>query len=312
MNPVAAFGSIQQEMSRSYNLPLPVTICVKALTAVHWVWWLGRKKDLLKPEHIVPAKLGSILAGVLKLTPRIAEDAVGAVAKIILIATRIDESIQRMQDLSGAFTDLKNAFTFKYAVVIEPQWTKKSDSLIFSAYTINNSKTFEKEFIACIRRIYHCFLNIFVKFFKLGMQLWDTYHAFVFSHDAIPELFVNSMYWFQKVRHNKDYINAKLVQYEPLIQNIFDATHANASAEKLIDRTKNVLNFTAFATEKVEDANNFIGENITGLVKTTIPMIKSKLLYQDLEEPSAHTPFALKKHPDILWAEKSPFKTKIL
>ena len=32
MNPIAVFGSMQQELTRTYNLPWTVTICVKALS----------------------------------------------------------------------------------------------------------------------------------------------------------------------------------------------------------------------------------------------------------------------------------------
>lgn len=308
MNPIAVFQSMRQEITHQYNLPIVVTGCIKVLSVVHWVWWLQRKRKLLQPENIVPAALGTVLDGVIRLAPNIIEQAVRGIAKLILIATRIDETILRMKALARGFVNLKNAITCKFSPIIEPQWIKNPESIVFSVQTLNRWKTLGKEFIAYIRRIYYCITSIFVKIFKLSMQLWDTYHAFVFSHDALPELFVNGMYWFRKIRHNKDYITSKLDEYRPLIQNIFNATHSTASADNLIDKTKNVLDKVVKGFEKVEKINKLIGENIVQPGKLIIHLIKSKLLSKELQGPRVHTPFVLKKHPDIHWAEKPLFK----
>ena len=135
------------------------------------------------------------------------------------------------------------------------------------------------------------------------MQLWDTYHAFVFSHDAIPEIFVNSMYWFKKIRHDQKYIASKLEEYRPLIQHLFDATHISTSADKLIDKTKTVLDFTVKSTEKIQQITNFVGKKIVKGCKQSVVLLKSKLLCKELEMPLAHTPFVLNKSPDIDWTK---------
>lgn len=311
MNPIAAFRNMQHELQKTYNFPLPVTICIKALSGVHWVWWLCRKRQMVKPENIVPAALGTVLEGGLRFAPNMIDQAIRGVAKLILIATRIDESIQRMRSLGNAFANLKNAVRSKFSLVIDSQWIKNPESMVLSVQTINKWQVLGKKFVAYVRRIYYCVLDIFTKTFKLSMQLWDTYHAFVFSHDAVPEIFVNGMYWFRKIRNNKDYINAKLEEYRSVIQNIFEGMHISASADNLIDKTKNFLNVTVRGIETVENVNTFIGEKIIRPVKKIIHIIKSKLLSKDLESPRAHTPFVLKKHPDIVWAEDAIFKTCI-
>lgn len=308
MNPIAVFSSIQHELSRTQHFPMPVSICLKGLSSVHRIWWLCRKKQMVKPENIVPACLGSLLQGGLKFTPMIIEETVQAIGKLILIATRIDETIQRIQALTYAFNDLKNAFLNKFSSFIEPQWVENPKSFILSAHWINQWKTFSKTSVAYFRRLYFCLLDILAKIFKLSMQLWDTYHAFIYSHDAIPEIFVNSMYWFRKIRYNKEYIIEKLNQYQPFIQTVFDAIQASSSAEKLIDKTKNVLDVTVKAFEKVEDASNFIGTNITKGAKKALYTIKSHLLCNEFESLKAHTPFVLQKRPEIFWEGKPAFK----
>ena len=297
MNPVTLFGNVYQDLSRSYNLPLPVSICVRGLSMVHWIWWLRRKRELVKPENIIPAALGTFLDGTLKLTPNSIEKAFRGVAKLILIATRIDESVQRLQSLAQAFIDLKEAASARFSLFIEPQWIKSADSIFLSVHTFNQWKMHEKVLIAYIKRIYYCFLSIFSKTFKLSMQLWDTYHAFVFSHDAIPEVFVNGMYWFRKIRNDKDYIQAKLEQYRPLIQNIFHATHSSSSVDHLIDRTQDLLNLTANGIDRIDNFNHFVVEKVIHQGKKIASLIKSKLLGQEFIEKQPNTPFVLKKLP---------------
>ncbi|QLH36734.1 MAG: hypothetical protein HWD61_11825 [Parachlamydiaceae bacterium] len=43
MNPISAFRNMQEELGRTYALPFPVTVCVKALSGVHWIWWVCKK-----------------------------------------------------------------------------------------------------------------------------------------------------------------------------------------------------------------------------------------------------------------------------
>lgn len=293
MNPVTVFRNMHQELTHTYNLPLPAVICVKGLSAIHWVWWFYRKKEMVKPENIVPAALGTILDGGLKFTPNIIEQSIRGIAKLILIATRIDKSILGIQSLTQAFTQLQNACTSKFSPVIEPQWIKHPESMVFSIKTVNHWKNFGRDYIAYIRRIYHCVLRIFVKTFKLSMRLWDTYHAFVFSHDDIPELFVNSMYWYQKSQNNKDYINTKLEEYRPLIQKIFDATHLPASADNLICKTKIILDNATKGIECVENGKNFVDKNIVSEGKKVVHTIKQTFTGKD-ERPLTHTPFVLR------------------
>lgn len=299
MNPVAVFQSMYKELTYQYDLPLVVSGCVRALSVVHWVWWLRHKKKLVKPDNIVPAALGTVLDGVIKFTPNAIEKSVRGIANLILIATRIDECIRRIEALNRGFADLKDALTFKFPSVIEPQWIKNPDSIIFSVQTLNKWKVSNKEFIAYIRRIYYCVTSLFVKIFKLSMQLWNTYHAFVFSHDALPELFVNGMYWFRKIRYNKDYIAHKLEEYRPLIQTIFNAISSPASADNLIDKTKNTLGNVVKAFDNVEEINCLIGEKVVSPVKKVARLINSKLLSRELQESRAHTPFVLKRHIPI-------------
>ncbi len=297
MNPISAFRSIQQDLIRNYDLPFAVSLCVKGLTLVHWVWWLHRKRKLVQPENIIPAALGTVLEGGLRFTPNIIEQAVRGVAKLILIATRIDESVKRMQCLSRAFTHLKEAVMFKYPLVHEPQWNKNPESIVYSVRTSNQWNLYKTNFKSYIKRIYYCLLSLFVKTFKLGMQLWDTYHAFVFPHDAIPELFVNGMYWYRKIRNNKDYLNAKLQEYRPLIQNIFDATHSLTSADNLIEKTQMILNVADFAAQGVEKAKQLKHQG-----KKIVSLFKSQLLGKDLRVQPAHTPFVLNSRPQLNWA----------
>lgn len=301
MNPITAFANMRQELTRAYHLPLPATMCIKGLTGIHWVWWLCRKQQLIKPEHIVPATLGSLLEGGLKFTPQKIEESIRAIAKLILIATRIDESLQRIQSLSQAFIDLKEALSGNYPLIIEHPWIAHPKTGLLSIHTFHRWQTFGREKKAFIVRIYYCFIRIFSKTFKLGMQLWDTYHAFVFSHDAIPELFVNSMYWFRKIRNNKDYINSKLEEHRYLLQKLFEVTKASANADQLIDRTKNILNGMVKGVEIIQDVNQAAGENIVKPVKKAIFVMKSKLLVKELKKPRAHTPFVLKKKPNLQW-----------
>ncbi len=241
MNPVTVLRNIEQELIRTYNLPFTVTICVKLLSTIHKVWWFSRKRQLLKPEHIIPTAFGAALQAGLKLGPNILENCVQGIAKIILIATRIDECLKRMQSLERAFNHLKDTATFKYAPFKEPEWIKSPDAIVFSAHATNQWKSGTKECIAYIGRMFHCLRRVFSHIFKLNMQLWDTYNAFVFSHEAIPELFVNGIYWYRKLGRDKEYMITKLEEYEPLIQTIFDATHSQISAETFIDRTKVIL-----------------------------------------------------------------------
>ncbi|QLH36733.1 MAG: hypothetical protein HWD61_11820 [Parachlamydiaceae bacterium] len=79
---------------------------------------------MVKPENIVPAALGSFLEGGLKFAPNLVEQAVRGIAKLILIATRIDESVQCMRSLGNAFLELQNAFKGRFSVVLEPNWIK--------------------------------------------------------------------------------------------------------------------------------------------------------------------------------------------
>jgi hypothetical protein len=293
MNPVSAFGSIRETLTTSYDLPLPVTICVKVLSSVHWIWWICRKKKYLEPQDIFPATLGTILDGVVKLLPNFIEKSILAIAKIILIATRIDETVHRMQVWTKAFIRLKDAFCIRFPRVIEPVWVKDSASIIVSPQTVNGCKRFFQAFIALIKRIYHCIVKLFQETFKLFMQLWDTYHAFIFNHDAIPELFVNGMHWFRKIGNNKEYILSKLSEYQFFIQKIFDTLHLNLKAADLINKAETMINVVG----TVVKASDTIGEGIIGTAETIVNAISSNLLVKDLQPLGPHTPFKLKKLP---------------
>lgn len=304
MNPIAAFGSMQHELSRTYNLPFVVTVCVKVLSGIHWVWWFFRKRKMVESENVVPAALGTVLSGALHFAPKILQKAIAGIAKLILIATRIDECILRMKTLARAFIRLKDAFLGRFSPVMEPKWIKHPESIVLSAHTINKWKAFGKNFTAYIRGIYYSLLDIFVKVFKLGMQLWDAYHAFIYSHDEVAELFVNNMYWFRKIRNNQDYINSKLEEYQPILKKFFSATHIPFDITSI---TKKVVNTTVKGIEAIENANKFVGEKIIKPIKKVIYHIKSKLLCKDLEVTPVHTPFVLNKKPDINW-QPQPLK----
>lgn len=290
MNPVSVWENIHQELRRTNPLPFPVTFSVKLLSLTHRMWWFYRKRQWVKPENIVPAALGVGLQLGLKVGPNILEELVQGIAKVILIATRLDECIKTMKSLASSYINLKDAIALKYAPVNEPQWIKKPKSIIFSAGTSNQWKTNKKEWGAYLMRICHCLGQIFRKTFKLNMRLWNIYDAFAFSHDAIPELFVNGMYWYRQVRENKEYIITKLEEYEPLIQNICDITYPDLTAEDFIDRTKQILE----GFEKVETHVSKAGEKVVKRGKKVIEIFKSKLLGREFASPQPQ-PLLLKK-----------------
>ncbi len=296
MNPIAVFRSMHHELARNYNLPFSVTLCVKSLSVVHWMWWFYRKRQLVKPENIVPAALGTALAGGMKFTPNIIEKALNTVAKMILLATRIDECILSMQSLARSFTHLKEACLGKFPLIVEPQWVKSPESMVFSVHTVNQWRARGKEFKSYMRRIYYSVLSIFVKIFKLSMRLWDTYHAFVYPHDAIPEVFISGMYWYRKIRDDKAYTYAKLEQYQTLIQNILDATRCQTSANNLVNKTKSLLENAVKGAEKIEDIHHLMQDKIAKPARKIVRVIHSKLLSKDLKKTSihTHTPFVLK------------------
>lgn len=288
MNPVSAFRNIQGELSKTHQLPLPVNLCVKSLSIMHWVWWLCRKRKLVTSENIIPATAGTALDVGLKFTPAVVDKTVRGIAKLILVATRIDESVQRMQSLTRAFIRLKQAFTKDFSPLFEPKWVKHSNSIILSVETLNRWKTIGKEIKGRIQRICHCLLKVFVKIFKLNMHIADIYHALVFSHDAVPELFVNGMYWYRKIRHNKDYIVTKLEEYRDVIQLIFNATQTSSSSDDLIDKAKNALDFTVKSAEFSERVKGPLSRT-----KKVLSFMKSNLLGKEFIQPIIHTPFML-------------------
>lgn len=318
MNPVSVFGSIQTELSKSYNLPFAVTVCVKALTVVHWFWWFRRKKEMLKPENIVPAMVGTGLDVAIKFTPKAIEQTLRGIAKLILLATRIDECREKLQSLASSFRDFKNACIGKFLPYVEPQWVKVTDSMAFSAKTLNTWRERQNNFKSRMKRIFFCLINIFKKIFKLGMHVWDVYHAIIFSHDDMPEVIVNGMKWWRKIHNNKAYFYEKLQEYEPLIQKIFNATKVppKLTAHRLIKKTTRIFDKIDSGLEKFDKFNKATGEKIItaakkakDAVKNFFLNIKSKKLLKGVEKPPVHTPFTLRGLPEIHWAGKPNFKT---
>lgn len=291
VNPVTVFSNIHTELTQTYNLPFTVTVCVKALTMVHWVWWLRRKNAMVKPENIVPALIGTGLDVAVKFTPQAVEQTLRGIAKLILLATRIDECREKMQSLADSFETLKNACTGKYLPFIEPQWTKKPESIILSAQTINGWSSRGKNISSSAKRIYYSLLLIFTKVFKLSMHIWDVYHAIIFSHDDMPEVVVNGMIWWRKIRNNQEFFNQKLKDYEPLIQNIFDATKVppTLTAHQLIKKSQQIFDKIDFGVQQFDNFNRAIGEAIIEPIKdiknVLTKSIKSKKLLNEVERP---------------------------
>ena len=60
---------------------------------VHWIWWVCRKRKLVTSENIIPAAAGTALDIGLKFTPAGVDKTVRGIAKLILIATRIDRDV---------------------------------------------------------------------------------------------------------------------------------------------------------------------------------------------------------------------------
>jgi hypothetical protein len=300
MNPISAFSTIRNDLVSTYNLPLPVSICLKALSVVHWVWWLRRKKEMVKSENIVPAIFGTGLDIALRFSPPVIEKTLRGVAKLILVANRIDECRERMQSLAKGFTRLKNAISGKYSEFPDPQWIKVPQSRIFSLQTLNAWQSRKRKSIAYFKRIYYCVTSLFVKIFKLGMHMWDAYHAIVLSHDAVPEVFVNGRNLYRQMRDNKEHFFARLEDYKPLIQKIFTATHmpSKLTAHRLIKTTKRVFEKIDSGVKIAEEVKKCIAENAMSMAKTVETAFKtlninSKRLYEGLESPPVHTPFVL-------------------
>lgn len=310
MNPIAAFSSLKNDLTHDpflerFNLSLPVKICVKALTVVHWIWWFRRKKKLLKAETIVPAILGTLTDFAIKLAPKAVEDIFRGMAKVLLIATRVDECFISMKKLAHAFSQLASAFRAEFPPLIEPQWIKSPESIVFSVSTLNQWKSRGKSLIVYFRRIYHALLKVFVRIFELSMYLWDTYHAFLYSHDAMPEVFVSGVHWIRKLEANQEYFKNKLDQYEGVIQKIFNYFGNGLSARTMINHAKKILNGAAHLSKGVTKAGEALiqtGKKVVRVAHRII--IESKLLLKGLKKPRAHTPYVLKGMPKILWPEK--------
>ncbi|KIC76183.1 hypothetical protein DB42_EA00550 [Neochlamydia sp. EPS4] len=319
MNPIAAYRSLQDDLMHDkvlgqFNLSLPVRATLKICTTVHWVWWLHRKKKLCTQQTIVPAALGTLTDFALKFTPTFIENTIRGIAKLILLATRIDECFQRIRALSNAFNELKEAIKGNYSPLIEPQWAKNPDSMFFSIKARNQAKSRIKNLEAYWCRLYYCTLNVLAKTFNLSMQLWDTYHAFIYSHDDVPEMYVNGIAWYKKLRKNKAYLGAKLEQYQPVIQKVFDLVKADITAEDLIKSTKSIGVKVIDTVDKLEQTATLAGEAIVTASKktaSTVIEIKSKLLCQGLVKPSIHTPFILNKRPRLFWPDKMLLKRKM-
>lgn len=304
MNPITVFGSIKSDLVQTYNLPLPITICLKAIAGVHWIWWLKRKKEMVKSENIIPAFMGTGLDFALKLTPKGIEKTIRAIAKLILIATRIDECLQRMLELSKEFKNLKNAIAGIKTEVFEYEWNKDNKFSFIPLSVINKKRKLSKTIPSYFKRIVYSILEIFKKIFSLSMHIWDTYHAFTLSHDDVPEIFVNGLKWYRKIHDNKEYFYEKLEDYKPFIQKIFTATKmpARLTAHRMIKYTKKVFDSVDKVVGAVDKANQVVGKKITTTVKKVYHLVKNKFyaitsekLTIGLQDPKIHTPFILNK-----------------
>lgn len=312
LHPVKAFMSLKDDLTRNpildhFQLSAPTLILVKGLTIVHWMWWFRRKKELLKAENIIPGAIGAFADVAIKIAPAPVEQTIRGIAKVLLIATRIDECFQSMKQLSQAFNQLTVACRADYAPFIEPQWIKNPESLVFSLHTLNSWNQRGKNLIVYLRRIYYCLLHVFVKTFEVSMHMWDIYHAFLYSHDDMPEVCINGMYWLRKLEKNQEHFNQQLEKYEPLIQKFFNSMGNGWSARKLTLKAKSVLNGTARfvrAADKAGDALVDTGKKVVHVIR-----VKSNLLVQGLSKNKrVHTPFVLRKMPPIEWPHHPSFR----
>lgn len=266
LNPVLIVNAFRHDMDRVLLIPFPLRIAFKGLTLTHWIWWFFRKKNVyVNPQNFLPLAAGHLL------NMTVGEGWIRTGAKLLLIATRLDECREKTLELMEAGKKLSNCLIKKrYLLQLEPKWSKKGQSSLQSPHFRNSWYIFTNNTYFTMHRIYICAKRVFVRFAELGMHTWDAYDALTVGNDALPEVFINGFRWMDKLSNNKDYFLEKMKTHKPLIEKILISMHSPLKFDEIIAGMDVTLKTTAVVSKIYHKVCQKTGETFVDFGKRSL------------------------------------------